>query len=113
MARLLIALTFMLSGCSEAFVERMSSGALQDWHEDQPFVIEHLNGINDHFGYGKRLIVGNPLDVAIEARIECESMYQADLTAVHVGPKRERYFMITASRNYGQACYLTGFKVVP
>lgn len=103
----LIALALLLSGCSAALVERLSSGAF-DGPEKEPFVHEHPIGVDDPFGVAKRLIVANPLPYAIDAIVECSSMFQAD-QFVHVGAHRERYLLITAPSSYRQSCWLTGY----
>lgn len=99
----------VMTGCSAAFVERMSTDNLWEPNATAPYISEHPVGTMDHFGYGKRLIIHNPLNYPINAKVVCSSMYQADVDG-HVQARKQRFYLITASRPYGASCVLVGYE---
>ncbi len=102
-----IAFFVCLSGCAPALVEKLSTGTLQ-YNEDQlPTLREHPIGVYDPHGVAKRVIITNPFSFAINVKLVCSSLFQAD-QMVHIRHRSERYLLITApySRQYSNSCEL-------
>jgi PBP1b-binding outer membrane lipoprotein LpoB len=108
----IIAAAFMLSGCSAAFLERISTERFTG-KETEPFVTERcVDCTPSRVGITKSLALNNPKPYEIEAFISCGSMYQADLTMT-VKANTTKWQFVGANNNQGQfqqSCFLMEWK---
>lgn len=98
----------LLTGCSEAFINRISTEKYTG-KETKPYTTEWAVNVPNHFGTEKRLYIHNPLPVPITVKLACVSMFQND-GIVKVPARTSKFIMITAPTNReGPSCYISDF----
>lgn len=100
----------MLSGCSAALVERLSTD-IYDGDAKEPYVEEHPLGEPSATGVLKRLMIHNPLPFPIKVKITCASIYNDDPVET-VPARRTRFLMVNGTSTWRQSCFLTDYRVI-
>lgn len=109
MRNLILATLFSLSGCSAALIERTSTLSYDgEKTATKPYVEEHVAGEPTHTGVLKRLLIHNPLPVAIQAEVTCTSMFNDD-PSEHVKARSTRIIFVNGSSTWKQGCFLAGY----